>query len=32
MFGAWLTLALALAYLLGGVLYVLAAYRQPSDG
>jgi len=31
-FGAWLTLALALGYLLGGVLYVLAAYRQPSDG
>jgi hypothetical protein len=31
-FGAWLTLALALGYLLGGVLYMLAAYRQPSDG
>jgi hypothetical protein len=31
-FGAWLTLALAMGYLLGGVLYVLVAYRQPSDG
>jgi hypothetical protein len=31
-FGAWLTLALALGYLLGGMLYVLTAYRQPSDG
>src|SRR5215813_13421498 len=31
-FGAWLTLAVALGYLLGGVLYVLAAFQQPSDG
>ena len=31
-FGAWLTLALAVGYLLGGVLYVLAAFQQPSDG
>ncbi len=27
-----MTLALALSYLLGGVLYTLAAFRQPSDG
>jgi hypothetical protein len=31
-FGAWLTLALALGYMLGGVLYTLAAFQQPSDG
>ncbi|HMQ35237.1 MAG TPA: hypothetical protein PKD53_31250, partial [Chloroflexaceae bacterium] len=30
--GAWITLAMALGYLLGGVAYVLAAYGQPSDG
>jgi hypothetical protein len=31
-FGARLTLALAIGYLLGGVLYTLAAFQQPSDG
>jgi hypothetical protein len=30
--GAWLTLALALGLLLGGVGYVLAAYNLPTDG
>jgi hypothetical protein len=30
--GGWLTLALSIGYLLGGVLYTLAAFQQPSDG
>src|SRR5437870_4805228 len=30
--GSWLVLALAIGYLVGGVIYTLLAFQQPTDG